>query len=188
MLRSIVCALGVLLNASVLLADDGSDQSAPDFANARLRATEEAATQPAAITNAGLARLQSELTLLRAQNAALKAQIAKLTATSASSQPSSFASIAGDWEEAQGVDLTISQTDGSWTAHCSYILPSFGEVQWEMAGTLSADRKIKGTLHHTKAPKSYLQPQIREAQLSPDGNTISGRAQWDGSWHPFTLE
>jgi hypothetical protein len=103
------------------------------------------------------------------------------------SQPAAaYPDISGSWQEAPGVVLQISQTNGDWQAKCSYIRPGFGEVRWEMTGTVTPEGIIKGTLHHTLAPKDFALVQTREARLSDDGNTISGTAKWDGGGNEFT--
>lgn len=80
MSRWILCLCSLSLCVSVAVADDPTDQSQIDAANARLKATEAASAQPATISVGDLNGLRAELAQLRAENAALRVKLAKLTA------------------------------------------------------------------------------------------------------------
>jgi hypothetical protein len=97
-----------------------------------------------------------------------------------------FPSIVGTWQEAPGVVVSIAQTNGTWKASCAYTRAGFGEVRWEMAGTISVEGKISGTLRHTLAPPDWAASQVREGELSKDHNTITGTSNWDGGSGNFT--
>lgn len=100
--------------------------------------------------------------------------------------PTTRRSIEGVWQEAPGVFVSVIQSGGQWTAHCSYSRPDATVVHWDMEGAITAEGNIQGTLIHTLAPPTWKISQVREAKLSPDANTISGTAKWDGGGDSFT--
>jgi hypothetical protein len=93
-------------------------------------------------------------------------------------------SIDGTWEEAPGILVVVTQNQGQLQATCSYNRADFGEVRWEMKGTISPQGIISGTLQHTKAPAGF-KSQHRDGQLSADGKSIVGTAKWDGGGSDF---
>lgn len=96
-----------------------------------------------------------------------------------------FPLIAGTWEESTN-KVIVTQREGSFSATCEYKHATFGEIRWRCEGTISKDGKLSCTLTHTKAPASFVKTQSRTAQLSPNGETLVGRASWDGGLHDFT--
>lgn len=97
-------------------------------------------------------------------------------------------SIAGAWREGpdeNNIRLEIVQDGEKFTADCTYQHKEAGKVQWRITGTITKEGKITGRLVHTM-PKTYKH-QLRTATLSADGNTISGRAEFDGGGgHEFS--
>ena len=97
--------------------------------------------------------------------------------------------IDGAWADSEGPngqDITVVQDGEKITITCVYTLPKVGQIRWKLTGTISTEGQINGRLEHTKAPKGYG-GQSRTAQVSADGNTITGRANFDqGGGHEFT--
>ena len=86
-----------------------------------------------------------------------------------------FPKIAGVWRESPTKALTITQTGEKFTALCTYSDDEHGEIRWEMTGTISKNRQLRGRLVHTKAPKTWGS-QTRTGVLSSDGTSIKGNA------------
>lgn len=147
------------------------------------------ATEPSAHLDVPLSTVRPKVDTGGLQNPAV-ADDQKPAASTNSPPPQSevvIPSIAGVWQETPDARVTVSQTKGEWTAQCSYTRKGFGEIRWEIAnGTITADGKIEGTLHHTKAPVHWTMSQDRTGKLSADGKTISGSAFFDKAEHPFT--
>jgi len=100
--------------------------------------------------------------------------------------PDGFPSIAGVWEETGGAIVHITQNHEKWMGKCSYSLKGGDIVEWEISGTIGLDRKIEGTLYHTRCPHDWKVKQIREGRLSSDANEIIGTAIWEGGARPYT--
>ncbi len=93
-------------------------------------------------------------------------------------------SIAGVWQERDDIQVTIVQNGKDFTANCSYQDKEHGEIRWRMTGTISKDHRIIGRLVYIKAPKTF-KAQALAGTLSKEGNSISGRAVFDGGGHDF---
>lgn len=111
-----------------------------------------------------------------------------LTAVRANAGNGDSDSIDGVWQEGPAENrilVTIVQNGGRFTADCAYRHPEFGEIRWEMKGTVSFDGEIRGRLIHTRSPEKWTN-QTRVGVLSVDGKLITGRANFDrGGGHDF---
>ena len=94
-------------------------------------------------------------------------------------------SISGIWEEAGGAIVRVTQDGNKWTAQCSYSRKGGDIVEWDMSGTIDANKKVEGTLYHTRCPPDWKLKQIRDGQLSADGNRITGKAIWEGGGQDY---
>ena len=99
---------------------------------------------------------------------------------------SEYPSIAGVWMEKPGMLVSVKQSDNNWSAECSYQVDGFGTVTWEMAGTITRNGKISGTLYHRRRPANWDGKQTRQGDLSKDGKFITGVPAWaDGGGGAF---
>jgi hypothetical protein len=176
-----------IVSAATAFAQNTLDPEAA--AQARLEAKTIASTRPYLSNDPAV--LQAIILENNRQIESLRAQVENLTQLVASRTPTTqpngaFPAINGVWQEAPGVLVTVTQTNGEWKAQSSFTVPQFGVARWEMKGTITSDGKINGTLRHMQAPENWNEYQSREAVLSKDGNTISGTATWDSTKHPFT--
>ena len=94
--------------------------------------------------------------------------------------------ISGVWwngvegEGRQTMTIVQSSKGNGITVTCSYRLPNGEQIRWRFNGTISEVGHITGRLIHTKAPKGFVN-QTHIAVVSPDGNTITGRAVFDSA-------
>jgi hypothetical protein len=93
-----------------------------------------------------------------------------------------FPLIAGTWQEGppeNGIVVAIRQEADQFTATCTYVHESHGEISWRMRGVISKEGAIRGKLIHTKAPPGW-QNQTRIGKFSFNEGTIVGRAEFQG--------
>lgn len=109
----------------------------------------------------------------------------KLAASGEPTTEPVYPAISGRWHEGSGVVFVVTQSGPFFTATTIYRLAEVGEIRATMTGRISKDGRIEGTLKHTKAPAGW-KGQQRQATLSKDGSTISGRASWAGGGQDFT--
>ena len=95
-----------------------------------------------------------------------------------------YPTVNGTWwngvegEGKQTITISRGNKSNGFMAHSSYQLPSGERVRWQLNGTISEVGHISGKFKHIKAPKGFAN-QTHIAALSPDGNTITGRAVFD---------
>ncbi len=95
--------------------------------------------------------------------------------------------IAGFWWEGKR-RVAITQRQGNFTAGCAYHHPKYGEIRWEMPGTISKNGRLSGTLTHNLYPKNVGWPVVQErvGKLDVEGTTIHGHSVSDGIRRAFT--
>ena len=102
-----------------------------------------------------------------------------------SSKLSDYPRIVGDWQESPGIVFSITQNGKRFVATTSYQHKTAGEIRAVVTGTISKEGNIVADFEHTKSPRNWAKQQKREAVLSADGQSIRGRATFDGGAHDF---
>jgi hypothetical protein len=77
------------------------------------------------------------------------------------------------------VVFDVHQRGQVLTATVTYQSNQYGEIRATFTGRVNKDGKVTGRLQHTKAPANW-KSQSRDAQVSADGRTISGKTSFDG--------
>ncbi|MCP4185149.1 MAG: hypothetical protein GY761_17870 [Hyphomicrobiales bacterium] len=95
--------------------------------------------------------------------------------------------IAGNWQEAEGINVAITQNEGSLRVECEYKHPESpnGLVRWTADGTISKTGFIQLDVLHTQKPDFYAVKQDRKGNLNRAGNVINGTATWTGGSADF---